>query len=108
MMEAELYLVLVIIIILWVMAFKKASSGGGSEGRNQFWFFLISSVAVVSLSFVVFVYPELDCKGFLCQLGPILIWIGLSALLLIVLPVILIVRWTRVLKAKEDNQQKKN
>ena len=95
-MEIEFYLIPLLIIVVWVAAFRKAGQRGASDGKNQCWFFLVASLALVALTFFIFVYPELECQGMMCVMGPVLLWMLFSGIVMIGLPIWLLIKWSKL------------
>lgn len=87
-------------VVSWIFAGIRGHSFGGSKGVTLFIINLISAIAAVSLLWVVIVYPSLGCHGFLCGLQEMISWILLSAIMMIIWPLILMATF----KKKWPNQ----
>lgn len=82
-------------IISWVIAGARAYEKGGSKLLTTYFFNLGGAIAAVFLLWFFIVYPVLNCSGFLCGLGEIIMWILSSCVLMLVWPLVLIVRYKR-------------
>ena len=70
----------------------------------------LSAIAVVFVLWLLIVYPTLDCSGFLCGLGEVVMWILISVVLMLVWPLILLVILKRkfkdeVVSLKKDSDE---
>ncbi|MCB9223326.1 MAG: hypothetical protein H6582_04030 [Crocinitomicaceae bacterium] len=63
---------------------------------------LFSAIAVIFVLWLIIVMPSLDCHGFLCGLGEVVIWLLCSTLIALIWPLILLV----VLKRKYLKEEK--
>ena len=89
-------------VVFWILAGIRAYKYAESKGVGYFFMHLFSAIAVVFVLWLLIVYPVLDCSGFLCGLGEIIMWILTSTLIMLVWPLILLI----VIKRKYANEVK--
>ena len=77
------------ILALWIIAFVRMHKFGSSKGVQQFFLFLGLAILIGGLLFLIIMVPVLDCSGFLCGLGELLIFFLGCAIVLIVMPIIM-------------------
>ncbi len=85
-----LYLVVLASIALWIIAANRLNNFGGSDGMKTFYKHIFVFIGIGFLLYFIIVYPVLDCKGFLCGLGPILSYIIIMGLAGVIWPIVLI------------------
>lgn len=84
------FLIAIAGISLWIFAFVRLNEKRGSNGIRIALISLGSMIVLDGLLFLLIVVPTFDCTGFLCGLGELLIFFGLVAILLIVVPIVLL------------------
>lgn len=89
------------ILTLWIVAFVRMHKYGGSKGIQQFFLFLGLTILIGGLLFLIIMVPVLDCSGFLCGLGELLIFFLGCAIVLIVMPIIMMT--AVVMRLKKSN-----
>lgn len=77
-------------VVAWVISAVIAYQKGAANGLKFFFINLGLCIALIGLLFLIIVVPSLNCSGFLCGLGEILIFLLISGLVFLVWPLILI------------------
>jgi len=85
-------------LVLWIYSAIHSSKHYGASGRRSFVISLVIFLAVIGILYVVIVVPTLGCNGFLCGLGEILLFIGLTGLIFVIWPILFLAYVRAVLK----------
>ena len=106
---AFVLLVLIGIVVLWSWTGYRAYNQGSSAGLTLYFLHLIAAVATCGFFWLVIVYPQLECKGFLCGLEYILGWLILCIIILYVWPLIIVSLLNKKYpKSKQPRKQNDN
>ncbi|MBK7129132.1 MAG: hypothetical protein IPM74_12015 [Crocinitomicaceae bacterium] len=85
-------------LAMWIVALVQLIQLGGSKGTGIFFIYLGGLILTCGLLWLVIVLPSLNCHGFLCGIGEILIFLGLSILLFFITPILMLTIHVRRLK----------
>lgn len=92
------------VFTLWIVAFVRMQKYGASTGVGRFFLCLGLTILAVGLMFLVIMVPVMDCSGWLCGLGELLIFMGLSLIVLVVMPIVMMTAMVAVLKRKTKRE----
>lgn len=99
-MEIVFYvLVIGALLSLWVVSALMLSKYG-KAGWEYFIAFFIALLGVSGIFFLALVVPVLDCRGFLCGIGPILIFAAVCFIMVLSFPIIMMTAVVNKLKRK--------
>lgn len=84
-------LIIIAALTLWIVAASKLHTHGGNKGLRFFFIQLGIAVAICALLFLIIVVPVINCSGWFCGLGEILLFMLLGTLVLLIYPIVLIV-----------------
>lgn len=75
----------------WILAGVRAYKTGIPKKLVHFFINVGAASITIFLLWLGLVYPVLDCAGFLCGLGELILWIVSSGIILLVWPLVLLV-----------------
>lgn len=106
-MEGTMFiLIIVAIVILWILSGVQLHKYGKKQGVVFMFKHLGICTALGVVLFFVIVYPTINCTGWLCGLGEILIFLGINLLTFLIWPIILLIvasrKYRSTYRAKEN------
>lgn len=81
-------LALVAGLVLWIYSGIHAFRDFGKRGGRTFIYSLLLFLVSIGVLWGTIVVPVLDCRGFLCGLGEILLFMGLSGVVFVIWPIV--------------------
>ena len=99
MFQFIFFLIVAGIIALWVTAAVKLNAFG-KRGISHFFIMLLATIAICALLFVIIVVPVMDCKGFLCGLDMVFLFMACGLIILIAMPIILLTASTNYFRKR--------
>lgn len=94
-------LIALFIIVLWVVSFLMLNKHQGKKGAKRFFSFLVGTIIIEVILFITILIPSFDCKGWLCGLYELLIFLIVTGLLLFILPIVMMIMAVSTKKRKE-------
>jgi hypothetical protein len=91
-----------VILALWIIAFIRMQKFGGAKGVFRFFLCLFLTLVIGSLVFLFVVVPVMGCNEIFCGFGQVLIFLAISGILLIAVPIIMLTAMVERLKRQTN------